>query len=311
MIAGATPIRTSVSANVTDGIHDDEVARRHQTDPAGAHGSLDGGDRRAVGLHQALHHLHHRAASRGAPEPADRSFRSAPAQNAGPSWRSTIARTRRSSASVIAAPSSATSCMRQGVPVVLGVERDGGDPSAMSRRTSSAMSATVVGPIRRRRRGANAGRSRPRPDPRPLHRRQRLDDVPPVSRRPEPGVEHGDHSTVGRVADQATGRLGQQGRRTRDVDLAERGRAELLAASREQRVVRPGERQLVDDDQREGADRARRRPGTDRSWRTGRSPPTRRTSAPVPASAGRAGSGSARRPRRARPRRPHPSPPSS
>ena len=52
MIAAATPIRTSVSAKVVARVDDDEVARRHQSDPAGSDGTVDGGDRRAVGVHQ-------------------------------------------------------------------------------------------------------------------------------------------------------------------------------------------------------------------------------------------------------------------
>jgi hypothetical protein len=50
MIAAATPIR----------IHDRQIARRHQADPAGPHAALHGGDRRPRRLHQPVHHVDHR-----------------------------------------------------------------------------------------------------------------------------------------------------------------------------------------------------------------------------------------------------------
>ena len=48
------------------------------------------------------------------------------------------------------------------------------------------------------------------------------------------------------------GGLGQHHRRPRHVDLAERGTTELFPASGEQRVVRAGERDAIDHDQRQG-----------------------------------------------------------
>ena len=90
MIAAATPMRTSVRANVRSRPHDDEVARRHQPDAPGAGRALDGGDRRHLGVHQPAQARTIGDESGG---PDRRSLRSAPAQNAGGTWSSTIART--------------------------------------------------------------------------------------------------------------------------------------------------------------------------------------------------------------------------
>ena len=66
MIAAATPMRTSVNANVVEVVHDDEVAGRHQADPAGAHGAVHGRDRRPFGVHQPFERVDERAGSRRA-----------------------------------------------------------------------------------------------------------------------------------------------------------------------------------------------------------------------------------------------------
>ena len=42
-------------------MHDDEVAGRHQADPAGAHGPVDGRDRRPFGVHQPFERADERA----------------------------------------------------------------------------------------------------------------------------------------------------------------------------------------------------------------------------------------------------------
>ena len=42
------------------GVHDDEVAGCHQTDPAGAHGAVHGRDRRPFGVHETFEDADHR-----------------------------------------------------------------------------------------------------------------------------------------------------------------------------------------------------------------------------------------------------------
>ena len=78
------------------------------------------------------------------------------------------------------------------------------------------------------------------------HRREGVDDLPPVVGLAEARIEHGDDSSIGSVADQAAGRLGEQHRRSRQVDLGERRSAQQLATSRQQRIVGSGKRNSVD-----------------------------------------------------------------
>ena len=98
----------------------------------------------------------------GAPPSWDRSFRSAPAQNAGPSWRTTIARTPESTDSARAASSSATSCLERALRLCCESSVMLATPSPMSSRTSSPMPATVA-PVTRL--AVGGGSSRPRPVP--------------------------------------------------------------------------------------------------------------------------------------------------
>ena len=69
--------------------------------------------------------------------------------------------------------------------------------------------------------GAHAGTS---------HRRECVDDLPPVVGLAESRIEHRDDAAIGRVADQSAGCLGEQDRGSGQVDLAERCSAEQLAA---------------------------------------------------------------------------------
>ncbi len=87
------------------------------------------------------------------------------------------------------------------------------------------------------------------------HGREGPDDVPAVAGLGQARVEDGEHAPVVGVADQPACRPGPGGWPRGEVDAAEGGRARALPAGLEQRLVRPGEGQAVDGDERERAAR--------------------------------------------------------
>jgi hypothetical protein len=151
MIAGATPMRTSVSAKVTSGLHDDQIAGCHQTR------CRRRGPRRAplrwwaaqlaMSRCIALHEVGVESVG-----PLLRSFRSAPAQNAGGTCVSTITPARRLPRHGRAPRgASASERPRERIAVAWRVERDrrdtGHDLAAHTRRrtppVTSPMAATL------------------------------------------------------------------------------------------------------------------------------------------------------------------------
>ena len=126
MIAAATPMRTSVRAKVTSLR---TTTRSHDAIspiPPARTGPVDGGDRRHGGVHQPLRTARTTGAESGGP--LRRSLRSAPAQNAGGVWVSTIdadgAVGDRGLGAVEGGVQIADELARQRVAVGGGVERD-------------------------------------------------------------------------------------------------------------------------------------------------------------------------------------------
>ena len=84
------------------------------------------------------------------------------------------------------------------------------------------------------------------------HGRQRVEQGPAIPGGRQPRVEHGDDAAVRRPAQQPTGALGEDQRRGGQVDVAEgvpAGGLDRFPPGLLERVVGPGERQPVDDDQ--------------------------------------------------------------
>src|SRR3954454_8897038 len=239
MIAGATPIRTSVNANVID---DSTTTRSHaaitpippaRTGPLTA--AITGAPivpRRSIARTNDVEST----------SPVDRSLRSAPAQKTGAVCDNTTTRAFAASASSSAWCRSASSCCDSAL-------RLAGESSvivAMSSATATLTRCPTTTDCTR------LGRYHPKKrldicaHPSPTHWRERVDDLPPVAGLSQARIEHGDDAAVGGVADQSSGGLRQQHRRTGKVDLGERSRAEQLTTCRQQRIVGTWKRNAVD-----------------------------------------------------------------
>src|SRR5690606_23453312 len=84
------------------------------------------------------------------------------------------------------------------------------------------------------------------------HRREGVDDLPPVASGGQAGVQHGDDAAVLGRADEPSGALGEERRGPRQVDQAERRGPGPLSAGLQQRLVRAGEGDPVDGHDAEG-----------------------------------------------------------
>ena len=125
-------------------VHDHEVAGRHQPDPAGAHGAVHGGDRRAFGVHQPFEGAGRTAGSR----PALRALLEvgAGAERRTRDGVSTIARRVRASARSMPVVQLGQQLARQRIAVVLRVERDRSRsrPSTLVCTTSAIRTVPIV-----------------------------------------------------------------------------------------------------------------------------------------------------------------------
>ena len=222
MIAGATPMRTSVKAKVTDRCTTTRSHDAIRPSPPARTAPPTAATVGLFGVHQTLEDAHHRC----------RVGRAAGAFlqiGAGAERRAVVRQHDDTNARgrldlVESLAELGHELARQRVAVVLGVERDRRDPGVDVESDDLIRNDLLGAGIHRDatvvvvRRSAVDGLRNEQPEelfglgtvPGAPHRRERTHDLPSVAGGGESGIEHGDDTTIARGADEAAARLRQE-----------------------------------------------------------------------------------------------------